>query len=131
MSSFDLVILTPEGIAYEGAAVELYVPSSKGPLGILPGYTATISPLVDGVAHVTSAERVTAYFALRHGVLEVRPDKVIVLSQGATRFQKEEDAREFLSESKSPKNPDSEVKLAAAALTGNYADYKKGSYNPK
>jgi len=99
MNPFEVVILSPEGIAFEGEVLSLYVPSSKGPLGILPGYTPTISPLVDGVATIVTDERLTAFFGLRHGVLEVKPEKTFILVHEAKRCSSEQEAQAWLSES--------------------------------
>jgi len=98
MNPFEVVILSPEGIAFEGEVLSLYVPSSKGPLGILPGYTPTISPLVDGVGTIVTDERVTTYFGLRHGVLEVKPEKTFILVHEAKRCSSEKEAKEWLAE---------------------------------
>lgn len=131
MNSFSVVILTKEGVAYDGLASSLYVPSSKGPLGLLPGYTPTISPLVDGVGKLINEEGRAFYFALRHGVVEVKPEKVYVLVSAATPFPSEEAAKESLHGVSVPPKGGDEVKKAEAALTGTYADYKQNSYNGK
>ena len=97
MDSLSVIVLTPhEGKVYEGDALELYVPSHKGPLGIYPGYTPTVAPLVKGLARLKTPERRDLYFVISGGVLEVKPDKVFVLSESAQRFDKEEEAKAAL-----------------------------------
>jgi F-type H+-transporting ATPase subunit epsilon len=97
MDSLSVIVLTPhEGKVYEGPALELYVPSRKGPLGICPGYTSTVAPLVKGIARLKTPENRNFYFVISGGVLEVKPDKVYVLSESATRYENEEEAKAAL-----------------------------------
>jgi F0F1-type ATP synthase epsilon subunit len=125
--NLDLVILSPEGVVYEGEVLSLYVPSEKGPLGILPGYTPTIAPLRDGVGKALDALKKTAfYFVCFGGALEVKPDGVVVSSPEARLFPKEEEAVEALKKGRStPSSQSLEVQRATAALTSTYAESKK------
>lgn len=84
MNPIALKVLTPNGLAYEGDVLEVYVPTRKGPLGVLPGHTSYIAPLADyGVLRLIDKEHATRYFGLSHGVLEVKPETTIVLSECA------------------------------------------------
>ncbi|MCI1245142.1 MAG: hypothetical protein LKG11_04300 [Bacilli bacterium] len=131
MKPFSLVILTNEGVLYDGEALSLYVSSSKGPLGLLPGYTPTIAELSDGVATLVDEGNRKIYFALGGGALEVKPEKVFVLASRGKRFPKEEDAKAWLASVSGPQKGSSEVERAKAALTGTFADYKQNTYNRK
>ncbi|MCI2111513.1 MAG: hypothetical protein LKK13_04125 [Bacilli bacterium] len=125
MKPFSLVILTSEGVLYDGEAFSLYVASSKGPMGLLPGYTPTIAELTDGVATLVDEANRKTYFALGHGALEVKPEKVFVLASRGKRFPKEEDAKAWLRNVSAPRKGFSEVERAKAALTGTFAEYKQ------
>ena len=41
----ELLILTPNGIAFEGECDELYLPTTRGPMGIMRGYTPVVGEL--------------------------------------------------------------------------------------
>ena len=50
MNPFQLKIVTPDGLRYEGEAEELIVRTTSGDLGILAGHTACVAPLGMGQA---------------------------------------------------------------------------------
>ena len=52
MTSFPLKIVTPDGIAFEGAAEELIVRTTTGDTGILAGHINYVAPLGMGEAAV-------------------------------------------------------------------------------
>ena len=92
----NLVILTPGGVAFEGPCSEAYFPSSKGPLGILPGYTSIVAELANtGVIKITVIDK-TRFFSVWHGVLEVKPDKIVCLTENAIEAASEEEALELI-----------------------------------
>ena len=93
----ELLILTPNGIAFEGECDELYLPTTRGPMGIMRGYTPVVGELKPtGVAKITSFGK-SRFFALWHGAVEVKPDdKIIVLSETALEADSEEEALELI-----------------------------------
>ena len=52
MTPFNLKIVTPDGLAYEGQAEELIVRSTSGDIGILAGHLNCVAPLGMGRATV-------------------------------------------------------------------------------
>jgi len=97
MKDITLTILTPQGLAYEGEVEEVYVPTSKGPLGVLPGHTPYIAVLADeGILHFHTEDKNERYFVLRYGALEVKPDKTIVLTNLALSAETLEQAQALL-----------------------------------
>ncbi len=98
----NLVILTPLGKVFEGEVDEVIVPSAQGALGILPSHTPLISTLAPkGVLKAIKGKE-SIFFALYHGALEVKTDRVIVLSESAFRAASEEEAKAFLSRGREP-----------------------------
>ena len=93
----ELLILTPNGIAFEGECDELYLPTTRGPMGIMRGYTPVVGELKPtGVAKITSFGK-SRFFALWHGAVEVKPDdKIVVLSETALEADSEEEALELI-----------------------------------
>jgi F-type H+-transporting ATPase subunit epsilon len=74
------------------------VPGTEGVMGILPNHTPLISTLANGelIIRKGSAEE---HFAIYGGVVEVRPDKVMVLADAADfadaiNIREAEEARE-------------------------------------
>ena len=52
MTPFDLKIVTPDGLEYDGQAEELIVRTTTGDIGILAGHTDCVAPLGMGRATV-------------------------------------------------------------------------------
>ena len=114
----ELLILTPNGIAYEGECDEVYLPTTRGPMGIMRGYTPVVGELKPtGVAKITSFGK-SRFFALWHGAVEVKPDdKIVVLSETALEADSEEEALELIKGRPLTIDKDEEdVKVASAKL---------------
>ena len=114
----ELLSLTPNGIAFEGECDELYLPTTRGPMGIMRGYTPVVGELKPtGVAKITSFGK-SRFFALWHGAVEVKPDdKIVVLSETALEADSEEEALELIKGRPLTINKDEEdVKVASAKL---------------
>ena len=114
----ELLILTPNGIAFEGECDEIYLPTTRGPLGIMKGYTPVVGELrPTGVAKITSYGSST-FFALWHGAVEVKPDdKIVVLSETAIEASSEEEALKLIEGKPLSINKDEEdVKVASVKL---------------
>ncbi len=52
MNTFALMIVTPDGVQFEGQAEELVVRTTTGDMGILAGHTNCVAPLGMGMATV-------------------------------------------------------------------------------
>lgn len=75
---FELSIVTPEGVRYEGPVESIVLPGSEGQLGVLPGHVRLLAPLVIGEA-VIQMKQGTLYAALSDGFVEVTQDHVVVM----------------------------------------------------
>lgn len=96
MSTVHVVIISPNGIAYEGECSEAYFPAEKGPIGILPGHTTFIAPLAEkGIARLKSEGRYI-YFGIKGGALQVREDKTICLALSCFEGKNEEEVKDFI-----------------------------------
>ncbi len=99
MSSLNLSVLTPKGKVFEEKVSCVMVPSSKGPLGIMPGYTTLIAPLASkGILKITRENKEEIYFVVTFGALEVKKEKTIVLAESAIKASSKEDAEIKLNE---------------------------------
>jgi F-type H+-transporting ATPase subunit epsilon len=77
-SSLKVRVVTPEGLAFAGAATAVEVCTEEGLLMILPGHTPLVTRLVPGefVVHCAEPTRAPEQFVLGFGFLRVEPDKV-------------------------------------------------------
>lgn len=100
MKSFPFVLLTVSGVAYEGDAIEAYLPSEAGPLGILPGHTpiAGVIKKDGGILRLKDESAKSLFFLLRGGAFKVLKEKTIVLSPSAVSFSTMEEAEKALEE---------------------------------
>ena len=121
MTAFQLKIVTPDGVRFEGQAEELIVRTVSGDVGILAGHTNYVAPLGMGQATiVTDGQK--RYGACIGGMVSVVDGKVTLLP---TTFEWAEDIdthRVSLSEEKAQSvlankdASDTDIVLAKARL---------------
>ena len=78
MTAFDLKIVTPDGLKFDGQAEELIVRSTTGDIGILAGHVNCVVPLGMGQAMVI-IDGVKKYAACIGGLLSVIDGKVTLV----------------------------------------------------
>ena len=99
MATLLLNVLTPEGLAFEGETSYVSIPSKKGVLGLMPGYTTLISPLAaKGVLKIVLPNHEERFFAISFGAVEVKKEKTIILTEKAFPAENEEEAKKLLKE---------------------------------
>ena len=77
---FDLTIITPDEIVYEGKASSLVAPCALGYLGVLADHAPLIATLGDGRVTLKEASGQQKIFDLKgDGLLEVMNNKVTIL----------------------------------------------------
>ena len=84
--TFDLSLVTPEGVAYEGEAEMIIVPGAAGEIGVLPRHAPLVAMLRAGEIRVKAASEWTA-FATGPGYFKVQRDRAIVLVDDAVRAE--------------------------------------------
>jgi F-type H+-transporting ATPase subunit epsilon len=75
---FDLTIVTPEGLVYQGSVERVVLPGSEGDFGVLASHERFLSPLRVGEVEIRTADD-TLYAAIAGGFAEVDGDAVSVL----------------------------------------------------
>jgi F0F1-type ATP synthase epsilon subunit len=129
----NLTIYTANGLAFEGDVLWAYFPSTKGPLGVLPGHTPLIGALANqGVIRLETISHELRFFAVFYGAIEVEKDKTLILSEECLSAPSLADTQALLSKSNevvSRHNPD--VLRAKIALSTPYAKAQETSYNKK
>jgi F-type H+-transporting ATPase subunit epsilon len=82
--SIQLEVVTLESSLVNEAVSEVQVPGRDGYLGILPGHTPLLSELgIDALSYKQGGS--TMYIAVFGGLVEVLPERVIVLADAAER----------------------------------------------
>ena len=121
MTPFDLKIVTPDGLIYDGQAEEITVRTTTGDMGILAGHISCAAPLGMGRATVIIDGK-KRYAACIGGMVSVNNGQVTLV---ATTFEWAEDIdaqRADVSYQKAQRilqdktSSDTDVKLAEARL---------------
>ena len=118
---YQLQVIAPEQMVYEGRAVSLVAPGREGYFGVLAHHAPMVAELATGVLTVEEERGARRRFAITGGFLEVEHDQVHVLADAAeagedidvARAQAaERRAREWLARHR----PEVDIARAQAAL---------------
>ena len=80
-SSFELKIITPDRVFYEGVVDMLEMNTTEGEIGVLPGHIPMTVIIKPGVAKIYEVNGETKEAAIHAGFVEILPDKVTVLAE--------------------------------------------------
>ena len=80
-SSFELKIITPERVFFEGMVDMLEMNTTEGEIGILPGHIPMTVIIKPGVATIYETNGETKEAAIHAGFVEILQDKVTVLAE--------------------------------------------------
>jgi F-type H+-transporting ATPase subunit epsilon len=96
--TFLLQIVSPERMLVEEQAAEAQIPAIDGFIGVLPGHAPLLSELQPGGVLTYRGESGVKVLAAYGGFVEVLPDRVRVLADGAERREEinVDEARERL-----------------------------------
>jgi len=115
-----LEIVTPDRLLVSADVDEIVVPGADGYLGILPGHAALLASLQAGeLWYRTGTDK--RYLAVLFGYVEVRPDGVTILANGAEAAEeidvsRAEAARKRAEEQLSSATADMDIERARIAL---------------
>jgi F-type H+-transporting ATPase subunit epsilon len=79
--TFQVRIITPEKVFFEGPSLGLVAPGSEGYLGILSGHAPLVTPLVKGTVTLKSESNQNTFFEIDEGFLEVSQNQVLILAE--------------------------------------------------
>ena len=79
MKAFKVQIAAPDGLRYDGEAVQLSVRGIGGDLAILAGHIPMMTTIRPGTCRVVTADGETRTGATHGGILTVGKDSVIAL----------------------------------------------------
>ncbi|WP_457642546.1 ATP synthase F1 subunit epsilon [Persephonella sp.] len=80
---YPLEVVTPEGIVFKGEVEQTVISTADGEIGILENHMLLLTNVVPGKLRIEIPEEEPKEFAVTHGVIDVRGDKVIVLVEEA------------------------------------------------
>src|SRR3989442_14107110 len=85
MATFLLELVTPERVLLSGQVRSVRAPGIEGSLGVLAHHAPLMTALTIGLIKVEHDNGDLEYIATSGGFMEVKPDKVIILSDTAER----------------------------------------------
>ena len=91
--TIQVEIVTPSRQLFSGDVQMITMPGVEGEMGVLGGHAPLLTTLNIGEIALHRADGETEYIAVSGGVVEVRPDKVIVLARSAERTEEIDIAR--------------------------------------
>ncbi len=91
--TIQVEIVTPSQQLFSGDVQMITMPGVEGEMGVLGGHAPLLTTLNLGEIALHRADGETEYIAVSGGVVEVRPDKVIVLARSAERAEEIDIAR--------------------------------------
>ncbi|WP_457622534.1 ATP synthase F1 subunit epsilon [Persephonella sp.] len=80
---YPLEVVTPEGIVFKGEVEQTVINTADGEIGILENHMLLLTNVVPGRLRIEIPEEEPKEYAVTHGVIDVRGDKVIVLVEEA------------------------------------------------
>jgi len=86
VASFQLEVVTPQGLIVSDEVTELMAPGAEGYFGVLPGHAPFITTLDIGELTYRKGKD-ERHLAITWGYAEVRGDKVIILAETAERAE--------------------------------------------
>lgn len=85
--TIQVEIVTPRQELFSGDVQMITLPGSEGEMGVLAGHAPLLTTLNIGEITLHTDDGEAEYIAVSGGVVEVLPDKVIVLARSAERAE--------------------------------------------
>lgn len=134
MNSFNLKIVTPDGLQFDGQAEELIVRTTTGDIGIMAGHISCVAPLGMGQAMILTGGK-RRYAACIGGMLSVVDGEVTLVPTtfewadkiDVARAEKSAQRAQKVLSSKDSSGTDirlAEARLKRALVRKNVASYK-------
>ncbi len=118
METFELEIVTPNGVIYSGQAREATLPGSEGEFGVLPKHVSIVTLLKAGIIDFTRPDGTKESVAINWGYVNVAAQRVCAVVQGAVAIKGDNESQiaQALSEAKELINSASDSNIAMASV---------------
>lgn len=118
METFELEIVTPNGVIFSGPAKEATLPGSEGEFGVLPQHVAIVTLLQAGIVDFVRKDGVKESVVINWGYVNVSAKRVCLVVQGAVSISGEDESEvaKALSEAKELIEGASESNIAVASV---------------
>ncbi len=118
--SFNLRIITPDRVFYEGEAEMAEFNTTEGQIGVLPGHIPLTVIIKPGILHIHEAEG-EKIAALHAGFAEILPESITILAEiiewpDEIDESRAEAARERAEERLKSRTPETDIARAETAL---------------
>ncbi len=81
--TFRLDVMSPTGIQYEGDVISVIAEGTEGSMGVLRNHAPLLTGLKKGAFQIKEPDGNTISLELEGGFMEVRNNKVVVLTDAA------------------------------------------------
>ena len=120
-NTFELKIITPDRVFYEGVADMLEMNTTEGEIGVLAGHIPMTVIVKPGVTKIYETDGETKIAAIHAGFVEILPDKVTILAEiaewpGEIDVSRAEAARARAEARLQEKDPNMDLARAEIAL---------------
>lgn len=95
--SFNLKIMTPQGLVFEGEVSSFTAPGSNGYFGVLTSHAPMVSAIGTGVLKVDTGGD-TQYYAVSGGITEITREGNIILADMVKKVSDPSEAETVLDE---------------------------------
>ncbi|MBI2071283.1 MAG: ATP synthase F1 subunit epsilon [Elusimicrobia bacterium] len=127
MKIFELTVVTPERITFQGKISSLILPAWEGSMGILPGHTPALVLIKEGVIRTQNEEGIEETMSVSGGFVEIGQRKATLFAETAELAQEIDEerarlalarAKEDVAKTRAPKKGPQEIDVekAQAAL---------------
>lgn len=118
METFELEIVTPNGVIFNGKAREATLPGSEGEFGVLPKHVSLVTLLDAGIIDFTREDGSKESVVINWGYVNVAGHRVCAVVQGAVAIKgdNESEIAQALSEAKELVDSASDSTVAMASV---------------
>ena len=129
MATIQVDIVSAEGEIHTGTAAMVFAPASMGEVGIAPRHAPMLTTLKPGEVRVQDEEGKEEAFYITGGIMEVQPNRVMVLADTALRGDELDEAAALSAQQHAEKalegaSEDTDIAKAQAELAEARARYR-------
>lgn len=84
LPSYNLTVITPQGVAFEGEVTHSRVPVEQGTIGVLANHAPLVTSSSGGTLEIRDTSGVEKNFSVGNGFFEVNHNKATFLTQSFT-----------------------------------------------